>query len=136
VLHLSDLHLDVRYVPGTEAKCKPESGKICCRLRGPGTAINVPAPIFGHHQCDSPYYLALAALQSIGPLSGAAIKEPPAFTLYTGELIAHNAKGEKSQQYVEAMESVVWQMFKIVSDFHAAPSCHANAYRQRRPPKG
>ncbi|KAK0626596.1 Metallo-dependent phosphatase-like protein [Immersiella caudata] len=112
VLHLSDLHLDTRYVAGTEAQCTPESGRICCRLRAPDVAVEVPAPIYGHHKCDSPYYLALAALQSIGPLSGATLENPPAFTLYTGDLIAHDAKGEKSQQYVEAMESVVWQTFK------------------------
>ncbi|KAK0651887.1 Metallo-dependent phosphatase-like protein [Cercophora newfieldiana] len=125
VLHLSDLHLDTRYSAGSEANCAETSGRICCRLRTPeppkgknSTAIpqtpipQFPAPIYGAHKCDSPYYLALAALQSIGPLSGATLENPPAFTLYTGDLIAHDAQHEKSRDYVESIESVVWQMFK------------------------
>ncbi|KAK2070531.1 hypothetical protein P8C59_005016 [Phyllachora maydis] len=29
-----------------------------------------PVSLFGYHKCDSPFYLALAALQSIGTLTG------------------------------------------------------------------
>ncbi|CCC13349.1 unnamed protein product [Sordaria macrospora k-hell] len=72
VLHLSDLHLDPRYSVGSEANC---ISYMCCRYSEPpanGTVpeISVSAPLFGYYKCDSPFYLALAALQSIGPLTG------------------------------------------------------------------
>ena len=114
VLHLSDLHLDPRYEVGSEANC---TANMCCRHDPPpanGTAapVQLPAPLFGHYRCDSPYYLALAALQSIGPLTGTSKDEPPAFTLYTGDLVAHDKQNQRSRDYVQNIEASVWHMFK------------------------
>lgn len=114
VLHLSDLHLDPRYDVGSEANC---TSSMCCRHNPPltnGTAapVQVPAPLFGYYKCDSPYYLALAALQSIGPLTGTSKDEPPAFTLYTGDLVAHDKQNQRSRDYVESIEVSIWHMFK------------------------
>ncbi|KAK3325362.1 Metallo-dependent phosphatase-like protein [Apodospora peruviana] len=113
VLHLSDLHLDTRYKAGSEANC---TGGMCCRYAAPSmngsTGIMYPAPLFGYYRCDSPFYLALAALQSIGPLTGTCLENPPALTLYTGDLVAHDPQNELSQAYLEATEDAVWQMFK------------------------
>ena len=89
---------------------------MCCRFAPPvnGTAAPVvqPAPLFGYYKCDSPFYLALAALQSIGPLTGTSSENPPALTLYTGDLVAHDPQAQKSQAYVEVAEDSIWQMFK------------------------
>ncbi|OIW29917.1 sphingomyelin phosphodiesterase [Coniochaeta ligniaria NRRL 30616] len=115
VLHMSDLHLDPRYVPGSEANC---SSSMCCRPPAPSignataATINYPAPIWGYYKCDSPYYLALAALQSIQPLTNLSASEPPAFTLYTGDLVAHDAQVQRSRAYVENIEVSIWHMFK------------------------
>jgi hypothetical protein len=115
VLHLSDLHLDTRYSAGSEANC---TSSMCCRYSAPtGNAsvvspANYPAPIFGYYKCDSPFYLALAALQSIGTLTGTSAENPPALTLYTGDLVAHDGQYQRSQAYVEATEDSIWQMFK------------------------
>ncbi|KAK0635193.1 Metallo-dependent phosphatase-like protein [Bombardia bombarda] len=114
VFHLSDLHLDTRYKAGSEANC---TESMCCRYSAPVTnvtsiSIQYPAPLFGYYKCDSPFYLALAALQSIGPLTGTSLEDPPALTLYTGDLVAHDSQNQRSQAYVEATEDSIWQMFK------------------------
>lgn len=116
VLHLSDLHLDPRYVPGSEGNC---TASMCCRPSPPSTGnstaipeITDPASIWGYYKCDSPYYLALAALQSIQPLTNTSAKEPPALTLYTGDLVAHDPQVQRSQAYVENVQDSIWQMFK------------------------
>ncbi|KAH8888870.1 Metallo-dependent phosphatase [Thozetella sp. PMI_491] len=113
VLHLSDLHLDTRYKAGSEANC---TSSMCCRYQSPvnGTAVPIvnPAPLFGYYKCDSPFYLALAALQSINTLTGTSASNPPALTLYTGDLVAHDPQYMRSQAYVEATEDAIWQMFK------------------------
>ena len=71
VLHLSDFHLDPRYAVGAEAAC---TGGLCCRTNQHSsvnaTQVTLPAPLYGSFLCDTPYYLAAAALQSVGPLGG------------------------------------------------------------------
>ncbi|KAK0727952.1 Metallo-dependent phosphatase-like protein [Lasiosphaeria miniovina] len=114
VLHLSDLHLDTRYMAGSEANC---TSSMCCRYSAPGQGVDeapatYPAPLFGYYKCDSPFYLALAALQSIGPLTGTSVDNPPALSLYTGDLVAHDSQNQRSRAYVEVTEDSVWQMFK------------------------
>jgi len=54
----------------------------------------------------------MAVMQSIGPLTGTSAKNPPAFTIYTGDLVAHDPQNELSESYVEYVEDSVWQMFK------------------------
>ncbi|KAK8072239.1 hypothetical protein PG996_005587 [Apiospora saccharicola] len=124
VLHLSDLHLDPRYEAGSEANC---TSSMCCRHSAPRTSgagagagagdaatapIQLPAPLYGYYRCDSPYYLALAALQSIGPLTGTSAENPAAFALYTGDLVAHGPQTEISRDYIEDIELSVWHMLK------------------------
>lgn len=114
VLHLSDLHLDARYETGSEANC---TASMCCRhdpslTGGAAASVQVPAPRFGYYKCDSPYYLALAVLQSIEPLTGTSKAKPPAFTIYTGDMVAHDPQNQRSRAYVQYTEVAIWQMFK------------------------
>ncbi|KAI4138975.1 MAG: hypothetical protein L6R39_006524 [Caloplaca ligustica] len=114
VLHLSDLHLDPRYVVASEANC---SSGLCCR---PGVhaagftlpQIQLPAPLYGAYRCDTPYYLALAALQSIGPLTRTSANDPIAWTIYTGDLVSHDTQNQLSRAYVEYTEYSIYDMFK------------------------
>lgn len=115
IFHLSDMHLDPRYEYGTEANCT--SGP-CCRPSTSSTndsmpSIDLAAPLYGYFKCDSPYYLALAAVQSIGPLTGTSLDDPPAMTFYTGDLVTHvPTQGQLSHAFVEDVEDSVLQMFK------------------------
>lgn len=76
-------------------------------------STDLPAPLYGYYKCDSPYYLALAALQSIGPLTNTSADDPPAMTFYTGDMVTHVAtQGQLSREFVENVEDSVLQMFK------------------------
>lgn len=64
-------------------------------------------------RCDTPYYLGLAALQSIGSLTGTgATYASPAWTIYTGDLVSHDAENQLSRAYVEYTETSIFEMFK------------------------
>ena len=115
VLHLSDFHLDPRYTLGTEANC---SSGLCCRPGGHATGltlpqISLPAPLYGQYKCDTPYYLALAALQSIAPLTGTGGDRESSFgwTVYTGDLVSHDPQNQLSRAYTEYTEYSVYNMF-------------------------
>ena len=102
VLHLSDFHIDPRYSAGAEANC---STSFCCRTNvyasglGKGQ-ISLPAPLYGSFKCDTPYYLALAILQAIGPLTGTQKdKDDIAWTIYTGDLVSHDPQTQLSRAY-------------------------------------
>lgn len=112
VLHLSDLHLDPRYQAGSEGNC---TSSLCCRYSAStlasGAALSYPAPLYGYYKCDSPYWLALAALQSIGPLIGGTEgDDAAAFAVYTGDLVSHDPQNQLSEGYVEDIEYSIYKM--------------------------
>ncbi|KAL8947285.1 MAG: hypothetical protein Q9222_006413 [Ikaeria aurantiellina] len=114
VLHLSDFHLDPRYAVASEANC---SSGLCCRpgVHAAGVTlpqIQLPAPLYGAYRCDTPYYLGLAALQSIGPLSNTSSANPFAWSIYTGDLVSHDSQNQLSRAYVEYAEYSIYDMFK------------------------
>lgn len=116
VLHMSDFHLDPRYAVNSEANC---SSSLCCRSDNFNEDSEdnplLPASSYGSFKCDTPYDLALAALQAVGPLTGTG-RGPEydslAFTLYTGDLQAHDPDQQGSQEYLEYIETSVFEMFK------------------------
>ena len=120
VLHLSDFHLDPRYSVSAEANC---SSGLCCRtnvkntLLGSGQ-ISMPAPLYGAYKCDVPYDLALAALQSLAPLTG---NSSFAWTIYTGDLVSHDSQNQLSRAYTEYTELSVYSMFKDYIDSAVFP---------------
>ena len=101
VLHLSDFHIDPRYSAGSEANCS----SFCCRANVHATGlgagqISLPAPLYGSFKCDTPYYLALAVLQAIAPLTGTQKdKSQIAWTIYTGDLVSHDSQNQLSRAY-------------------------------------
>ncbi|ROW08824.1 hypothetical protein VMCG_02745 [Cytospora schulzeri] len=115
ILHLSDMHLDPRFEVGTEGNC---TGSPCCRpstalSNGSSPTVEFAAPLYGWYQCDSPYYLALAALQSIGPLTGTSQDNPPAMTFYTGDIVTHvPSQVQLSHAFLEDVEDSFLQMLK------------------------
>ncbi|KAF7332972.1 Sphingomyelin phosphodiesterase [Mycena venus] len=107
VLHLSDFHIDPRFKTGAEANC---SSGLCCRenafAQSSPNATLMPAPRFGSYLCDTPYALALAALESIPVLTGTQGTGFD-FTIYTGDLVSHDPMNELSRDY-----TVVYELFK------------------------
>ncbi|KIJ54050.1 hypothetical protein M422DRAFT_73723 [Sphaerobolus stellatus SS14] len=112
VLHLSDFHLDPRYATGAEGNC---TSGTCCRDNNPNTAFpdapSFPAPRFGTFKCDTPYALALSALQAIPVLAGTE-KTGFAFTVYTGDLVSHDPDNQLSRDYIRYTETVLYDLFK------------------------
>ncbi|KAJ5493309.1 hypothetical protein N7539_002055 [Penicillium diatomitis] len=116
VLHMSDFHLDARYAVSAEANC---TSGLCCRADNHHgdheNYASFPASAYGAFKCDTPYDLALAALQAVGPLTGTGQgdeEESLAWTLYTGDLISHDPKSQMSREYVEYTETSIFHMFK------------------------
>lgn len=57
-------------------------------------------------RCDTPYSLALAALQSIATLTGTGTDQANvAWALYTGDLVSHDTQNQLSRAYVEYTET-------------------------------
>ncbi|KAJ7041817.1 sphingomyelin phosphodiesterase [Mycena alexandri] len=77
VVHLSDVHIDRQYTPGSEANCtKP----ICCRdFADSPTVPTLPAGPNGNSHCDSPVPLADSMLAAIERLK-------PTFSIFTGDV--------------------------------------------------
>ncbi|KAH0838124.1 sphingomyelin phosphodiesterase [Lanmaoa asiatica] len=134
VLHVSDLHIDPRKCPppspfachllfpqayrlagfanGAEANC---TSGLCCRVnaynrQSPQTPL-LPAPRFGYFLCDSPYSLIAATLEAIPPLAGTETTGFN-FTLFTGDLLAHDPDIQQSRAYTEYSEVVLFDLLK------------------------
>ncbi|CCG84464.1 protein of unknown function [Taphrina deformans PYCC 5710] len=114
VLHLSDFHLDPRYKNGAEANCT--NAQMCCR----SDTVNKHSPLiplepaskFGAFGCDTPYEMALGALQAIPKVACPHGQADFAFTIYTGDLVSHDPNNELSRSYNEETETVVYSLFK------------------------
>ncbi|CDR46236.1 RHTO0S12e01882g1_1 [Rhodotorula toruloides] len=82
VVHISDVHVDRSYTPGSSADC---SKVICCRNYGPGSlgeAVKVPAGPFGHKKCDAPPALVESMFRAIDKLA-----PNKSFTIFTGDVV-------------------------------------------------
>ncbi|KAG0145453.1 hypothetical protein CROQUDRAFT_658631 [Cronartium quercuum f. sp. fusiforme G11] len=119
VLHFSDFHLDPRYATGSEANCTTSG--MCCRMPVKVTnnssatmSCSVPAPHFGYFKCDTPISLGMAAVQAIPVLTGTNVSDGNGFdwTIYTGDLVAHDNTNQLSREYVEYVETLLYDVWK------------------------
>jgi 3',5'-cyclic AMP phosphodiesterase CpdA len=85
VAHLSDIHLDLDYVPGSEADC----GDIVCCHQQPKEHQNVtrPAGKYGDFKCDIPRATVASLLNHIATQNVDMI-------LFTGDMAAHDVWNE------------------------------------------
>jgi hypothetical protein len=109
VLHISDYHLDMRYVAGSEANC---TGPLCCRVY-PYTNVSVPiqepASIFGNYLCDTPEALGTSVFRNVPKVTGHDWDDF-SFGLFTGDLVSHDI-WELTEPYVLAEELESYQHF-------------------------
>ncbi|KAI6111616.1 sphingomyelin phosphodiesterase [Pisolithus croceorrhizus] len=108
VLHVSDIHIDPRYATGYEANC---TAYLCCRENVWNAAspdhVVLPAPRYGSYLCDTPMSLMLAAMQAIPVLTeteGTGFN----FSLFTGDLTAHDPDNQYSRAFVEQAQEICW----------------------------
>ena len=116
VFHGSDFHLDPRYAVGAEANC---SSSLCCRTNAKSKTgdLEIAAPLHGSYECDSPYFLLAAGLQSIGPLTGTthnnmSSDDQFAWSIYTGDLVSHDSQNQLSRNYTSYAETVIYRLLK------------------------
>jgi len=83
-VHLSDVHVDNTYVPGTTSDCPLP---VCCHATdGPATSPSSGAGVYGDYACDTPIPLAQELLDYLAQLGDRA----PDFIIDTGDDPAHD----------------------------------------------
>lgn len=109
VLHVSDYHLDTRYVVGAEAEC---ADLVCCRVM-PYTNISAPilqpASLFGNYLCDTPEPLGTSVFRNVPKVTGFKWSDF-SFGIFTGDLVSHDI-WELTEPYVVAESLESFQQF-------------------------
>ena len=124
VPHLTDLHLDGRYMVGTESDCTYGETVACCRVnsynltkyhgefvhgRLPDADIVHKANYWGSLECDTPWSLMANSFQALKELGGERGWD---FTIFTGDLVVHDDLYRYSHDLVEYSEQSIYDMFK------------------------
>ncbi|CAF5018539.1 unnamed protein product, partial [Rotaria sp. Silwood1] len=97
VLHLSDIHIDFAYKPGSQADC---SQPLCCRAGQPVPG-HIGAGFWGDYRnCDIPYWTAESILKYAAEL------ENIDFIYYTGDLPAHNVWNQSRTDQLYSLNTI------------------------------
>ena len=104
ILHVTDIHLDSKYVVGANAVC---GEPLCCRV-GDGIAPS-GSPAAGkygsRHDCDLPYITLQSLFERLR-----SIQDQFDYVVFTGDLPAHNVWNQSRSDILGAMETVT-QLF-------------------------
>ncbi|KAJ9057527.1 Sphingomyelin phosphodiesterase [Entomophthora muscae] len=103
ILHLSDLHIDHKYTPGSEADC---GLPICCRTIKISD-IKRPANVWGDYNCD----LAPSMLKSM--LDYIKTLPPLDLVIFTGDIPAHDVWNQTVATST-AIETATFKLLKSV----------------------
>ncbi|KAG1858059.1 Metallo-dependent phosphatase-like protein [Suillus subalutaceus] len=101
VLHLSDLHIDprarhlhvMRTAQRQTAPAPSDTSRSCATI------------------CDAPYSLITSVLEAIPPLTGTESTGLD-FTLFTGDMLAHDPDNQQSRAFTEYSQVVLYDLFK------------------------
>ncbi|EJU03163.1 sphingomyelin phosphodiesterase [Dacryopinax primogenitus] len=111
IVHLSDWHVDPKYIPGSEVHCtKP----LCCRgwnetSNGERIEASVPAPSWGAYTCDAPQKLLVHMLEQVERLLG----KKPDFAIFTGDVPPHDV-WETTQYNTTVTETVAFNTMRQI----------------------
>ncbi|CEJ62002.1 hypothetical protein PMG11_10517 [Penicillium brasilianum] len=131
VVHFSDTHVDLSYEIGSNYDC---SKPICCRVYSdkdaPGTT-DKPCGPFGNTKCDPPHQLQESMMTAIAELN-------PAFSIYTGDVVAHDVWLVTKEEVLQdlnatygAMENHLGLVYAALGNHDAAP---LNLFPSRKVP--
>jgi len=124
VAHVSDLHVDGRYMVGGEANCNFGETVACCRInsynsslydkqfvhgRIPPDQLSKPAGYWGELPCDTPWALMGNAMDALKAVGG---KEGYDLALFTGDLVAHDDLYRYSRDFVEYSAQGLFDILK------------------------
>ncbi|CAM4785122.1 unnamed protein product [Rotaria magnacalcarata] len=97
VLHLSDIHVDFGYKPGSIVDC---SAPLCCRGGQPASG-NRSAGFWGDYgHCDLPQWTAKAILKHIADI------EKIDFVYYTGDLPPHDVWNQSREDQIYSINTI------------------------------
>ncbi|CAG7726515.1 unnamed protein product [Allacma fusca] len=106
ILHLTDVHMDPHYKPGSEANCKKE---VCCR--GPLVSTEAQAGFYGDYRyCDLPYHTFESSLAHI-----AQTHQDLSMIYLTGDLVPHTGLGWVTER--EEVEDIIRNVSNTISRY-------------------
>jgi sphingomyelin phosphodiesterase len=121
VVHFSDTHVDLSYETGSNYDC---SKPICCRVYSDEDApgkTDKPCGPFGNTKCDPPEQLQDSMMTAIADLN-------PAFSIYTGDVVAHDVWLVNKEEVLQdlnstygAMENHLGLVYAALGNHDAAP---------------
>lgn len=127
VVHFSDTHVDLSYEPGSNYDC---SKPICCRVYteddAPGNT-SAPCGPWGNTKCDPPEKLQLSMMNAIADLN-------PAFSIYTGDVVAHDVWLVDKPEVLASFNSTYGAMENNLGLVYAAMGNHDTAPLNLFPP--
>ncbi|XP_071502433.1 sphingomyelin phosphodiesterase-like [Diadema antillarum] len=115
VLHISDLHVDLMYQPGSNAEC---GEPICCRSNDGPPAPGVPgAGQWGDFRsCDVPLHLMINTLEEI------STTQKVDFIYMTGDLPAHDVWNQSRSDILKMIDFVTDLLMKYFPGVKIYPS--------------
>ncbi|XP_022919311.2 sphingomyelin phosphodiesterase-like [Onthophagus taurus] len=122
ILHLTDIHVDPDYKPGSDADC----GKPLCCQSGVGNNSETTAGFWGdYHVCDMPWHSVSDLLQHV-TTQHSDVK----YVYFTGDIIAHTWKTtkESNTKVIQQLSREFKKYFKSTKVFpilgnHEAHPC-------------
>ena len=119
LLHLSDIHIDLQYVPGSESHCNEI---LCCRNDSQSSdgKFDSKAGYWGdsRYSCDAPKSLVESTLHHIEQFHGKDLD----LIIWTGDLMSHNVWNTTKQDVINAVKvfsDLVYKYFPGVKVFPA-----------------
>ena len=114
ILHLSDIHLDLEYTEGLNAKC---GEPLCCRPPNNPAPPGQPAGRWGDHLCDLPLWTANNLFEHL-----AQHKDEFDWVYWTGDLPAHNDWSQSRSDQLELLQLLSTQMKLYLGDKKIYPT--------------
>ncbi|KAJ5787285.1 hypothetical protein N7457_002275 [Penicillium paradoxum] len=127
VVHFSDTHVDLLYETGANYEC---SKPVCCRTYDDKDAPGVtetPCGPYGNTHCDPPKRLEDSMHDAIADIN-------PEFSIYTGDVIAHDVWLVDEAKVLEGLNSTYSSMERDIGTVYAAIGNHDTAPLNLFPP--
>ncbi|CAG2170991.1 unnamed protein product [Oppiella nova] len=106
MLHLTDIHLDLWYTPGSNSQCNEP---LCCRSTSPGTGHSAGFWSETRFSCDSPLFFVTEALRHISDQH-----RDIDFVIWTGDNVPHdvwNTTQEDNLKHIQVVTQLVKKAF-------------------------
>ena len=104
ILHITDIHLDLDYVPNTFKECKTP---YCCRRRGRNLEPDMSADYWGTYPCDTP-------IQTLDNWFRHVDWDDIDWTYWTGDVLPHDSWHDSRFKSIETAK-VINNYFKTFS---------------------